>query len=84
MIPLAGRPTSLLIEYEAEPDFRHIFLEELTGAAPRKMDGQLREVMVATSEMNMTERPESSRKWIDEKLICSHGYGVTDVGRKAR
>jgi uncharacterized membrane protein (UPF0182 family) len=41
------------------------------------IEGQLREVMVATREMNIDKLPESSRNWINEKLIYTHGYGIT-------
>ena len=39
--------------------------------------GQLRQVMLATRELNVDKLPESSRNWINEKLIYTHGYGVT-------
>ncbi|HTM26278.1 MAG TPA: UPF0182 family protein [Vicinamibacterales bacterium] len=41
------------------------------------MGGQTRQVMLATRELNVTKLPESSRNWINEKLIYTHGYGVT-------
>jgi uncharacterized protein len=41
------------------------------------IDGQLREVMVAPRELNIDKLPESSRNWINEKLIYTHGYGIT-------
>jgi len=28
-------------------------------------------------ELNVDKLPESSRNWINEKLIYTHGYGVT-------
>ena len=34
-------------------------------------------MMVATRELNVEKLPESSRNWINEKLIYTHGYGVT-------
>src|SRR5260221_3497489 len=34
-------------------------------------------MMLATRELNVEKLPESSRKWINEKLIYTHGYGVT-------
>lgn len=34
-------------------------------------------MMVAAREMNLEKLPESSRNWINEKLIYTHGYGVT-------
>ncbi len=39
--------------------------------------GRARQVMVAAREMNLEKLPESSRNWINEKLIYTHGYGVT-------
>ena len=33
--------------------------------------------MVAARELNVERLPESSRNWINEKLIYTHGYGVT-------
>src|SRR5256884_8538640 len=37
----------------------------------------MREVMLATRELNIDRLPESSRNWINEKLIYTHGYGIT-------
>ncbi len=42
-----------------------------------ELDGQLREVMLATRELSTSKLPESSRNWINERLIYTHGYGVT-------
>jgi len=39
--------------------------------------GQGRQVMIAARELNDAKLPESSRNWINEKLIYTHGYGVT-------
>jgi len=39
--------------------------------------GQNRQVMIAPRELDMDKLPESSRNWINEKLIYTHGYGVT-------
>jgi len=41
------------------------------------VDGTTREVMLATRELNVEKLPESSRNWINEKLIYTHGYGIT-------
>lgn len=41
------------------------------------IDGTLRQVMLATRELNVSKLPESSRNWINEKLIYTHGYGLT-------
>ncbi|MGA3046714.1 MAG: UPF0182 family protein [Terracidiphilus sp.] len=42
-----------------------------------EIDGTLREVMLATRELNVDKLPESSRNWINDKLIYTHGYGIT-------
>jgi uncharacterized membrane protein (UPF0182 family) len=39
--------------------------------------GRMRQVMVAARELNVEKLPESSRNFINEKLIYTHGYGVT-------
>ena len=41
------------------------------------IDGTLRQMMLAARELNVERLPESSRNWINEKLIYTHGYGVT-------
>ena len=41
------------------------------------IDGSIRQMMLATRELNVDKLPESSRNWINEKLIYTHGYGVT-------
>ena len=42
-----------------------------------QIDGSLREVMLGVRELNVDKLPESSRNWINEKLIYTHGYGIT-------
>ncbi len=41
------------------------------------LNGLTREVMLAVRELNVDRLPVSSRNWINEKLIYTHGYGVT-------
>jgi uncharacterized protein len=41
------------------------------------IDGKMRQVMLAARELNVEKLPESSRNWINEKLIYTHGYGIT-------
>jgi uncharacterized protein len=41
------------------------------------LDGQTREVMLAARELSVDKLPESSRNWINEKLMYTHGYGIT-------
>jgi uncharacterized membrane protein (UPF0182 family) len=52
-------------------DFPDIDIDRYT------IDGQRREVMLATRELNVEKLPESSRNWINEKLVYTHGYGIT-------
>ena len=52
-------------------DFPDIDIDRYT------IDGQLREVMIAPRELNLNKLPDSSRNWINEKLIYTHGYGLT-------
>jgi uncharacterized membrane protein (UPF0182 family) len=42
-----------------------------------EIDGAVRQVMLAARELNVDKLPESSRNWINEKLIYTHGYGIT-------
>ena len=42
-----------------------------------EVDGTVRQVMLATRELSIEKLPGSSRNWINEKLIYTHGYGVT-------
>ena len=42
-----------------------------------RLNGVTRQTMVATREINVGALPESSRNWINEKLIYTHGYGLT-------
>ena len=42
-----------------------------------EIDGAMRQVMLATRELSIQKLPESSRNWINEKLIYTHGYGIT-------
>ncbi len=41
------------------------------------LNGTMREVMLAQRELNVAKLPVSSRNWINEKLVYTHGYGVT-------
>jgi uncharacterized protein len=42
-----------------------------------EIEGNMRQVMLAARELNVEKLPESSRNWINEKLIYTHGYGIT-------
>src|SRR6266568_3340490 len=39
--------------------------------------GEKRQMMLGTRELNIEKLPASSRNWVNEKLIYTHGYGVT-------
>jgi uncharacterized membrane protein (UPF0182 family) len=52
-------------------DFPDIDIDRYT------IGGDLRQVMLGTRELNVDKLPESSRNWINEKLIYTHGYGIT-------
>jgi len=42
-----------------------------------EIGGSMRQMMLAARELNIEKLPASSRNWINEKLIYTHGYGVT-------
>jgi hypothetical protein len=42
-----------------------------------QVGGQTRQVMIAARELNVSRLPEASRNWINQRLIYTHGYGVT-------
>lgn len=52
-------------------DFPDIDIDRYT------IDGVTRQMMLAARELSIEKLPESSRNWINEKLIYTHGYGVT-------
>ncbi len=52
-------------------DFPDIDIDRYT------LNGKTGEVMLAARELNAENLPVSSRNWINEKLIYTHGYGVT-------
>jgi uncharacterized protein len=42
-----------------------------------QINGSLRQVMLAVRELNVDKLPDSSHNWINDKLIYTHGYGIT-------
>lgn len=42
-----------------------------------RIGGESRQVMIAVRELDTTKLPEQSRNWINERLVYTHGYGVT-------
>lgn len=41
------------------------------------IDGHVRQMMIAPREINDAKLPSQSRNWINERLIYTHGYGIT-------
>ena len=41
------------------------------------INGEKRQVMIAAREFDNNKLPEQSRNWINERLVYTHGYGVT-------
>ena len=41
------------------------------------VDGKLTSTMLATREINIDKLPAGSRSWVNDRLIYTHGYGVT-------
>jgi uncharacterized membrane protein (UPF0182 family) len=52
-------------------DFQDVDVDRYLAA------GKLRQTMVAPREINDAKLPESSRNWVNERLIYTHGYGIT-------
>src|SRR6185503_15341743 len=42
-----------------------------------QVGGSMKQMMLAARELSIEKLPDSSRNWINEKLIYTHGYGVT-------
>ncbi|HYY59006.1 MAG TPA: UPF0182 family protein, partial [Pyrinomonadaceae bacterium] len=42
-----------------------------------RVGGEVRQMMLAAREIDVEKLPEQSRNWINERLIYTHGYGVT-------
>jgi len=40
------------------------------------IDGQYRQVMLGTREIDQTQLPDPARTWVNEKLKYTHGYGI--------
>jgi uncharacterized membrane protein (UPF0182 family) len=41
------------------------------------INGEMRQMMIAAREIDDEKLPEQSRNWVNERLIYTHGYGVT-------
>ncbi len=52
-------------------DFPDIDIDRYT------LGGKTQQMMLAVRELNRDRLPESSRNWINEKLVYTHGYGIT-------
>jgi uncharacterized protein len=42
-----------------------------------RLSGTTRQMMIAAREIDLKKLPDASRNWINEKLIYTHGYGIT-------
>lgn len=42
-----------------------------------RVNGSMRQVMLSARELNVDKLPASSRNWINDRLIYTHGYGLT-------
>jgi uncharacterized protein len=42
-----------------------------------RINGEMRQVMIASREMDINKLPDQSRNWINERLVYTHGYGIT-------
>jgi uncharacterized protein len=42
-----------------------------------RVGGEMRQMMLAAREIDVEKLPEQSRNWINERLIYTHGYGIT-------
>jgi uncharacterized protein len=52
-------------------DFRDVDVDRYT------IQGEMRQMMIAARELDDAKLPEQSRNWVNERLIYTHGYGVT-------
>jgi uncharacterized membrane protein (UPF0182 family) len=52
-------------------DFRDVDVDRYT------INGEMRQMMIAAREIDDQKLPEQSRNWVNERLIYTHGYGVT-------
>ncbi|HEV7843164.1 MAG TPA: UPF0182 family protein, partial [Pyrinomonadaceae bacterium] len=41
------------------------------------INGEMRQMMIAAREIDDAKLPEQSRNWVNERLIYTHGYGLT-------
>ena len=42
-----------------------------------QINGRLRQVMIAARELDIDRLPSASRNWVNERLVYTHGYGIT-------
>jgi hypothetical protein len=52
-------------------DFRDVDVDRYV------INGEIRQMMIAAREIDDQKLPEQSRNWVNERLIYTHGYGVT-------
>ncbi|HVF11000.1 MAG TPA: UPF0182 family protein, partial [Abditibacteriaceae bacterium] len=42
-----------------------------------RINGRMRQVMIAARELDVERLPSASRNWVNDRLVYTHGYGVT-------
>lgn len=58
-------------------EIRNYYSFETVDVDRYKINGQQHQVMIAARELDVNNLPEASRNWINQRLIYTHGYGVT-------
>ena len=44
-----------------------------------EIDGEQRQVMLSARELDVERLPEAARTWTNERLVYTHGYGITAI-----
>jgi uncharacterized protein len=44
-----------------------------------QIDGELRQIMLSGRELDVERLPDAARTWTNERLVFTHGYGITAV-----
>lgn len=69
-------PETLRDTYEALQDQRPYYTFHEVDVDRYEIDGELRQVMLATRELEIAGLSENARSWQNEKLVFTHGRGV--------
>ncbi len=68
--------TPLLQSYNQIQFFRLYYDFRAVHTDRYVVDGQLRQVMLATRELSAEKLPEEAQRWVNRQLQFTHGYGV--------